>query len=158
MANELTNLKPCEGAHKKRMRIGRGEGSGKGKTAGRGTKGQRSRGKGKVTIWFESGQMPLHRRLPKRGFKNIFSKDYTEVRLDKIAAIFDDKAEVTAAALKESGLVSKVAKDGIKVLGNGEINKSLTIYAAKFTASAAKKIEAAGGKALLLSQVESTEA
>ena len=157
MANELTNLKPCKGAHKKRMRVGRGEGSGKGKTAGRGTKGQHSRGTGKVPIWFEGGQMPLHRRLPKRGFKNIFAKQYTTVRLDKIAAIFDGKTDVTAKSLKENGLISKVAKDGIKILGNGEIDKSLTIYASKFTASATQKIEAAGGKAILLN-VDATTA
>ena len=146
MANELSNLRPPAGAHRKKKRIGRGQGSGHGTTAGRGSKGQRARGT--VPASFEGGQMPLARRLPKRGFKNIFAKKYTTVRLDKIAAAFDDGAEVTIEALQASGLVSKVAKHGVKVLGNGDVNKSLTIHAAKFTKSAKQKIEEAGGKAL----------
>ena len=146
MANELSNLRPPSGAHRKKMRIGRGQGSGNGTTAGRGSKGQRARGT--VPASFEGGQMPLHRRLPKRGFKNIFSKQYSTVRLDKIASNFEAGAEVTGEALQKAGLISKLGKHGLKVLGNGEIDKALTIYAAKFTASAKQKIEAAGGKAL----------
>jgi len=146
MANELSNLRPPSGAHKKKMRIGRGQGSGNGTTAGRGSKGQRARGT--VPASFEGGQMPLARRLPKRGFKNIFSKKYSIVRLDKISTAFDAGTEVTLEALKNAGLVTKPAKDGIKILGNGEIDKALTIHADKFTASAKQKIEAAGGKAL----------
>lgn len=146
MANELSNLRPPTGAHKKKKRIGRGQGSGSGTTAGRGSKGQRARGT--VPAHFEGGQMPLARRLPKRGFKNIFSKQYSIVRLDKIAPHFEDGAEVTLDSLKSAGLISKVAKHGVKVLGNGDLDKALTIHAAKFTASAKAKIEKAGGKAI----------
>jgi large subunit ribosomal protein L15 len=143
MANELSNLKPRPRAHKKAKRIGRGFASGDGKTSGRGQKGQRARSK--VAIWFEGGQMPLHRRLAKRGFTNIFAKKYTEVRLDKISANFEAGTEVNATVLLEHGVISKVAKDGIKVLGNGDIDKALTVTAEKFTKSAKAKIEAAGG-------------
>ena len=147
MANELSNLKPRPGAHKKAKRIGRGFASGDGKTSGRGQKGQRARSK--VAIWFEGGQMPLHRRLAKRGFTNIFAKEYTVVRLDKIAANFDAGAEVNATSLLENGIIDKVAKDGIKILGNGELDKALNITATKFTKSAKSKIEAAGGTAIV---------
>jgi large subunit ribosomal protein L15 len=143
MANELSNLKPSAGSTKPRKRVGRGEGSGKGKTAGRGTKGQGARNT--VHPRFEGGQMPLQRRLPKRGFNNIFGKRYTEVRIDRISSRFADGAVVDVASLREVGLISKVAKHGIKVLGNGDIDKALTIKAAKFTKSAADKIAAAGG-------------
>ena len=146
MANELSNLKPRPGAHKKAKRIGRGFASGDGKTSGRGQKGQRARSK--VAIWFEGGQMPLHRRLAKRGFTNIFAKEYTIVRLDKISANFEVGAEVNATTLLENGIIDKVAKDGIKILGNGEIDKALNITATKFTKSAKAKIEAAGGSAI----------
>jgi large subunit ribosomal protein L15 len=145
MANELSNLKPSPGSTKPRKRVGRGEGSGKGKTAGRGTKGQGARNT--IHPRFEGGQMPLQRRLPKRGFNNIFAKRYTEVGLDKIAAKFGKGDTVDAAALKEAGVISKIEKNGIKVLGNGDIDKALTIKAAKFTKSAAEKIAAAGGTA-----------
>jgi len=145
MANELSNLKPSPGSTKARKRVGRGEGSGKGKTAGRGTKGQGARNT--IHPRFEGGQMPLQRRLPKRGFNNIFAKRYTEVGLDKISAKFAKGDTVDAAALKEAGVISKIEKNGIKVLGNGEIDKALTIKAAKFTKSAADKIAAAGGAA-----------
>ena len=148
MSNELSNLKPPKGAHKKAKRIGRGFSSGDGKTSGRGQKGQRARSK--VAPWFEGGQMPLHRRLPKRGFTNIFAKKYTEVRLDKISAAFKNGDTVDAKSVVESGLASKIAKHGIKVLGNGELDKSLTVVAAKFTKSAQAKIEAAGGKVQIL--------
>jgi large subunit ribosomal protein L15 len=143
MANELSNLKPPVGGYKSRTRVGRGEGSGKGRTAGRGQKGQRKRGT--VHAGFEGGQMPLHRRLPKRGFNNIFAKQYTEVRLDRLANRFSAGEVVDAASLKERGVIKKVAKDGIKVLGNGDLTVALTVRAAKFTASAAEKIESAGG-------------
>ena len=143
MANELSNLAPPAGAYRTGKRYGRGEGSGKGKTAGRGTKGQWARNT--VPARFEGGQMPLQRRLPKRGFNNIFSKKYTVVRLDHIAARFSEGEVVDAAALKERGVVKKIHADGVKVLGNGEIGHALTVRAAKFTSSAAEKIKAAGG-------------
>ncbi len=143
MANELSNLKPSPGSTKPRKRVGRGEGSGKGKTAGRGTKGQGARNT--IHPRFEGGQMPLQRRLPKRGFNNIFAKQYTEVRVDRISEKFSKGDTVDAAALKEAGVISKIAKNGIKVLGNGDIDKALTVKAAKFTKSAADKIAAAGG-------------
>jgi len=151
MANELSNLKPQPGSRKSPMRIGRGEGSGKGKTAGRGTKGQRARGT--VPIGFEGGQMPLHRRLPKRGFKNIHATHYFEVSVEKLNATFEDGATVDIRAVKAAGLISeKIDKDGrllkyanLKVLGNGEISKKLHVVADKFTKSAQSKIEAAGG-------------
>lgn len=145
MANELSSLSPAPGSRKTRMRVGRGEGSGKGKTSGRGTKGQRSRAS--LAAAFEGGQTPLHRRLPKRGFVNIFAKRYTEVRVDRIGAHFSAGEIVDAEALKARGLVSKVEPDGIKVLGNGEIACAVTVRAAAFTGSAAAKIAAAGGKA-----------
>jgi large subunit ribosomal protein L15 len=143
MANELSNLKPATGAYKKRTRLGRGEGSGKGKTAGRGSKGQRKRGT--IRPGFEGGQMPLHRRLPKRGFKNIFAKDFTAVRLDRIAAKFSEGEVVDAESLKARGLVKKIGKNGIKILGNGEIGYALTVRATRFTRSAEEKITNAGG-------------
>lgn len=145
MADELSNLAPAPGSRKSRMRVGRGEGSGKGKTAGRGMKGQRARNT--VSAGFEGGQMPLHRRMPKRGFTNIFALEFTEVRLDRIADRFPAGSVVDAQALKASGLVSKVEKNGIKVLGNGDLAHALTIRASRFTRSAVAKIEAAGGKA-----------
>jgi large subunit ribosomal protein L15 len=145
MANELSKLSPSPGSTKKRMRVGRGEGSGKGKTAGRGTKGQLARGT--VHAKFEGGQMPLQRRLPKRGFNNIHGKRYTEVRLDKIAARFEKGETVNAAALKDRGVIASIARHGVKVLGNGELGHALNIQAAKFTKSASEKINAAGGTA-----------
>ena len=142
---ELHDLSPSSGSHRMHKRKGRGPGSGNGKTAGRGTKGQGARNT--IHPRFEGGQMPLQRRLPKRGFNNIFAKRYTEVGLDKISAKFAKGDTVDAAALKEAGVISKIEKNGIKVLGNGEIDKALTIKAAKFTKSAADKIAAAGGAA-----------
>jgi large subunit ribosomal protein L15 len=143
MANELSNLMPAKGAYKKRTRLGRGEGSGKGKTAGRGSKGQHKRGT--VRRGFEGGQMPLHRRLPKRGFKNIFSKDITAIRLDRIVAKFAAGEVVDAESLKARGLAKKIGKNGIKILGNGEIGYALTFRATHFTRSAEEKITSAGG-------------
>ena len=141
----LHELSPVPGSTKEAKRKGRGHGSGNGKTAGRGHKGQNARSGGGVRPGFEGGQMPLYRRLPKRGFVNIFAKTYTEVKVSALN-IFDDGAEVTAEVLKEAGVIKKI-NDGITVLGNGEITKKLTVKAAKFTQSAKSKIEAAGGKA-----------
>ena len=169
MANELSNLSPREGARRNKMRVGRGEGSGKGKTAGRGTKGQRSRGTGKVPIGFEGGQMPLHRRLAKRGFKNIHGTTYIEIGLDRIAAKFDAGSTVDLHTLKEAGLISqKIEKETpkgkvllrnirIKILGNGELDKALTIVADKFTKGAITKIEAAGGTATVVGSDDGAE-
>lgn len=151
MANELSNLKPSSGSRKKAMRVGRGEGSGKGKTAGRGMKGQRARGT--VPIGFEGGQMPLHRRLPKRGFNNIHAVHYYEITVAKLEQAFDAGVTIDIRAMKSAGLISsKIEKNGrllktakVKILGNGELTKGLTVVADKFTKSAAAKIEAAGG-------------
>ena len=142
---KLFELKPGEGSTKDTKRRGRGHGSGNGKTAGRGHKGQNARSGGGVRIGFEGGQMPIYRRLPKRGFTNIFAKAYAEVKVSDLNK-FEDGAVVDAQALIEAGIISKKL-DGVKVLGNGEITKKVTVKAAKFTATAASKIEAAGGKA-----------
>lgn len=144
---ELNNLKPNAGAVKKGKRVGRGTASGYGKTAGRGQDGQKSRSGGGVRIGFEGGQMPLYRRLPKRGFNNYdFEKKYTTINLDRLAD-FEDNAEISADILKEAGIIKKIEKDGLKILGGGELTKKVTIKANKFTKSAIEKIEAAGGKA-----------
>ncbi len=142
---KLFELTPAIGSVKDSKRKGRGHGSGNGKTAGRGHKGQNARSGGGVRIGFEGGQMPIYRRLPKRGFTNIFAKQYAEVKVSELNK-FEDGAVVDANALIEMGIISK-ALDGVKVLGNGELTKKITVKAAKFTASAASKIEAAGGKA-----------
>ncbi|MBQ4160099.1 MAG: 50S ribosomal protein L15 [Clostridia bacterium] len=141
----LEELQPTEGSKFVAKRKGRGPGSGNGKTAGKGHKGQNARSGGGVRPGFEGGQMPIYRRLPKRGFTNIFAKEYVTVNVEVLER-FESGAEVTAEALKEAGIISKV-KDGIKVLGRGEITKPLTVKAAKFTQSAVEKITAAGGKA-----------
>lgn len=140
---KLHELKPVEGSRQVRNRVGRGTSSGNGKTAGRGQKGQKARGK--VRLGFEGGQMPLFRRMPKRGFKNINRKEYAIVNLETLNK-FEDGAEVTPALLVESGII-KDEKDGIKVLGNGTLNKQLTVKASKFSASAKEAIESKGGKA-----------
>ena len=142
---KLYELTPSEGSTKDSKRKGRGHGTGNGKTAGRGHKGQNARSGGGVRIGFEGGQMPLYRRLPKRGFTNIFAKEYTEVNIAQLNKL-EAGTVVTAESLKEAGIISKIC-DGIKVLGNGELDKSLTVQAKKFTKSAVEKIEAAGGKA-----------
>lgn len=141
---KLNELQPSEGSRFTRSRKGRGRSAGNGKTAGRGQKGQKARGK--TRLGFEGGQMPLYRRIPKRGFTNMNRKEYALVNLSTLNDHFEDGAEVTAAALIEAGVV-KNEKDGIKVLGNGEISKKLTVKAQKFSASASAAIEAAGGKA-----------
>ena len=132
-----------------RNRVGRGPGSGNGKTSGRGQKGQKSRSGGGVRVGFEGGQMPLARRLPKRGFKNPFRKIYTEVNVELLNR-FENGTEVTAELLKSTGAISKIEKDGVKILGEGTLEKAVTVKAAKFTASAQEKIEKAGGKAELV--------
>ncbi|GEP20123.1 50S ribosomal protein L15 [Pediococcus argentinicus] len=139
---KLNELKASEGSRTSRKRIGRGTSSGNGKTAGRGQKGQKARGK--VRLGFEGGQMPLYRRIPKRGFTNINRKEYAVVNLDRLN-VFDDGAEVTPEALLKAGIISKQLS-GVKVLGNGEVSKKLTVKANKFSDSAVKAIEAAGGK------------
>ena len=142
---KLHELSPAAGANRPSKRIGRGPASGQGKTAGKGHKGQKARSGGSIRLGFEGGQMPLQRRIPKRGFNNIFATKYATVNvaaLDK----FEDGATVDAAALKDAGLISKTL-DGVKVLGNGDLKKKLTVKAAAFSESAKAKIEAAGGKA-----------
>lgn len=142
---KLHELKLAEGSRKPRRRVGRGIGSGMGKTSTRGTKGQFSRTGGGTRPGFEGGQMPLYRRLPKRGFKNTFAKKYAEVNVEQLNC-FDNGAVVDPAALIEAGILKNVL-DGVRVLGNGELTKSLTVQAQGFTKSAQQKIEAAGGKA-----------
>lgn len=142
---KLNELSPAPGSNEKAYRKGRGPGSGNGKTAGRGHKGQNARSGGGVRPGFEGGQMPLYRRLPKRGFKNIFAKKYVEINLSDLNKL-EAGTEVTAELLREKGIISKVC-DGIVVLGRGEIDKNLTVKAARISASAKEKIEAAGGKA-----------
>lgn len=141
---KLHELKPAEGSRSSRKRVGRGIGSGTGKTAGKGTKGQNSRSGGGVRPGFEGGQNPLFRRLPKRGFTNINLKDYAVVNLDALNR-FDEGTEITPALLIESGVVSN-ERSGIKILGNGSLEKKLTVKAHKFSGSAKEAIEAAGGQ------------
>ena len=141
----LHDLHPAAGSTKTRKCKGRGMASGNGKTAGRGHKGQWARSGGGVRPGFEGGQMPLVRRLPKRGFNNVFAKEYSEVNVAKLN-IFEDGAEVTFEALVEKGLANKNA-DGVRILGNGKLEKKLTVKAHGITAGAKEKIEAAGGKA-----------
>ncbi len=146
MANELANLKPPAGARKKRTRRGRGEGSGLGKTSGRGQKGAGARSGSGTRPGFEGGQMPLQRRLPKRGFHNPFSKDFETINVSALNR-FAAGTEVTAELLRSSGAISRIGKDGVKVLGNGDIGVALTVKVARFSKTAAEKIAAAGGKA-----------
>ena len=144
----LHDLKPTEGSTSARKRVGRGTGSGLGKTSAKGHKGQKARS-GSKKNGFEGGQMPLARRLPKRGFTNIFAKEYSTVNVDKLN-VFEDGTVVTAELLKETGILSKIEKDGLKVLGRGELTKRLDVKAAKFTETAQKAIEAVGGTAEVL--------
>ncbi|WP_318616128.1 50S ribosomal protein L15 [Sporosarcina sp. YIM B06819] len=141
---KLHDMKPADGARKKRKRVGRGTGSGHGKTSGRGHDGQNSRSGGGVRLGFEGGQIPLFQRLPKRGFTNINRKEYAIVNLDTLNR-FDAGTEVTPELLLESGIVSN-AKSGIKILGNGTLDKKITVKAHKFSASAVEAIEKAGGQ------------
>ena len=140
---KLHELKPAKGAVKAKRRLGRGTATGQGKTAGRGQKGQKSRSGGGVRVGFEGGQMPLARRLPKRGFKNRNTKEIVGINVEALNR-FEDGAEVTIAALVESGLVSN-PKDGVKILGNGELTKKLTVKVTAVSEGAKAKIEAAGG-------------
>lgn len=145
---KLHELKPAEGSRSSRKRIGRGIGSGTGKTAGKGHKGQNARSGGGVRPGFEGGQNPIFRRLPKRGFTNINRKDYAIVNLDALNR-FDEGTEITPALLIESGVVSN-ERSGIKILGNGSLEKKLTVKAHKFSGSAKEAIEAAGGQTEVL--------
>ncbi len=142
---KLHELSPAPGSVSERKRIGRGHGSGNGKTAGKGHKGQKARSGGGVRIGFEGGQMPLARRIPKRGFNNIFAKKYAYVNVSSLNK-FVDGTEVDTEMLIASGLI-KNEYDGVKVLGNGDITSKITVKAAKFSQSAKEKIEKAGGKA-----------
>ena len=146
---KLHELKPAKGAVKAKRRLGRGTATGQGKTAGRGQKGQWSRSGGGVRVGFEGGQMPLARRLPKRGFKNPFKKVYTEINVEALNR-FENGTEITAELLRSSKVISKIEKDGVKILGEGNLERAITVQAAKFTASAQEKIEKAGGKAELV--------
>ena len=141
---DLSNLKPAIGSTKNRKRLGRGQGSGTGKTSGKGHKGQNARSGGGVKPGFEGGQMPLQRRIPKRGFTTLTRKEYALVNLRDLAQ-FEPGSVVDIEALSKTGLVSQI-KDGVKILGDGELSLALTIKAHKFSKSAVAKIEAAGGK------------
>ena len=143
---DLSNLKPAPGAKKTRKRVGRGPGSGNGKTAGRGNKGAQSRSGYSFKRGFEGGQMPLHRRLPKRGFNNIFRTEYAVVNLDQLEGQFDAGSTITPDTLREAGLVH-TKRLPIKVLGRGDITKAFTVQAHKFSGKAAEKLAAVGGKA-----------
>lgn len=145
----LENLTPNKDARKAGKRLGRGIGSGLGKTSGKGHKGQWARSGGGVRPGFEGGQMPLIRRVPKRGFNNAFAKEYSIINISDLE-IFENGTVVTKELLLEKGLLSKVENYGVKVLDNGALTKSLTVQAQKFTKSAAEKIEQAGGKAEVL--------
>ncbi len=140
---DLSNLSPAPGARRKPKRIGRGPGSGHGKTATRGHKGQRSRSGRKQYFGFEGGQMPLHRRIPKRGFTNIFRKEYAVVNVGDLAAL---DGEVTPEVLQREGYVRRI-RDGVKILGTGELNKAIVVKAHRFSRSAMEKISRAGGRA-----------
>jgi large subunit ribosomal protein L15 len=141
---KIHELKPAAGSRKPRKRIGRGPGSGAGKTAGRGHKGQRSRSGYSSQRGFEGGQMPLHRRLPKRGFVNIFRKEYRTVNVERLNGL-EAGSVVTPETLQQAGLLKK-GRDAVKVLGHGELKVALTVQAHRFTKTAIQKIEAAGGK------------
>ncbi|GAB4351556.1 MAG: 50S ribosomal protein L15 [Candidatus Abyssubacteria bacterium] len=142
---ELNTISPAKGAKKKPKRVGRGPGSGRGKTAGKGHKGQKARSGPKSARGYEGGQMPLQRRVPKRGFRNIFKKLYEVVNVEQLN-IFESGTEISPETLRQKGMV-KLNRDGVKILGNGELKTSLTVRANLFSRSAKDKIEAAGGKA-----------
>ena len=142
---KLHELHPAEGSTTAAKRLGRGVGSGLGKTAGKGHKGAKARSGGGKRPGFEGGQMPLYRRVPKKGFTNIFGTEYAEVNVGQLE-VFNDGVVVNAELLKAAGIIKKTM-DGVKILGNGELTKKLTVEAAKFTESAKQKIEAVGGKA-----------
>ncbi len=145
---KLHELSPAQGSAKARYRKGRGPGSGNGKTAGRGHKGQNARSGGGVRPGFEGGQLPIYRRLPKRGFNNHFAKEYAIINVGRLNE-FDEGSVINVQTLLECGMLNK-ALDGLKVLGNGELTKKLTVEASVFSATAKEKIEAAGGKAQVI--------
>ena len=142
---KLHELQPAEGSTTAKKRLGRGVGSGLGKTSGKGHKGAKARSGGGKRPGFEGGQMPLYRRVPKKGFTNIFGTDYAAVNIERLE-VFEDGATVDFQALKDAGIIKKEL-GGVKIMGGGELTKKLTVKAAKFTASAKEKIEALGGKA-----------
>lgn len=143
---KIHELSPAPGSRKAPRRVGRGNGSGLGKTSGKGQKGQTSRSGGSIRPGFEGGQMPLVRRIPKRGFTNNFKKQYTTLNVEELS-VFEEGTVITAEFLKQIGFISKIQVDGLKILGDGELDKKLTIKASKFTKSAQEKIVAAGGVA-----------
>ena len=147
MIMKLSELEAAPGSRKNRKRVGRGIGSGSGKTSGRGQKGQKSRSGGNPHPWFEGGQMPLYRRLPKRGFTNIFRKEYEVVNLVQLIKL-KNEGPVTPTVLKSKGMIHKI--DLVKILGNGELTEAVTIHAHKFSKSAKNKIEKSGGKAITI--------
>ena len=154
MSKNLSNLRAPKAANSNKKRVGRGMGSGMGKTSARGHKGQRSRSGSHMMRGFEGGQMPLHRRLPKRGFTNVFRTEYSVINLSRIAELHEElgQAELTLEAFTAKGLLKK--RDGlVKVLGDGELTAAITVHAHKFSKSAQEKIEKAGGKAMQLSVV-----
>ncbi len=153
----LSNLKPAEGSKHSKKRVGRGQGTGQGVQAGRGHKGAQSRSGYSFKRGFEGGQMPLHRRIPKRGFHNLFRTEYAVVNLDALAERFDDGTTVTLELLVERGLINN-ARRPVKVLARGDISKKLTIQAHKFSGKAAEKIAAAGGAAEVLATTVAKEA
>ncbi len=157
MALSLNNLKPAKGSTHKKKRVGRGPGSGLGKTAGRGHKGQKSRSGYSSRAGFEGGQMPLQRRLPKRGFTNIFKKEWIEISLGKIEENFEAGSEVTPEMLHERGLIKK-AKHDLVILGTGDVTKALNISAHRFTKTAKEKIEKAGGTATVIVKTKAAAA
>jgi len=144
---KLSELKAVPGSRKDRKRVGRGIGSGTGKTSGRGHKGQKSRSGGNPHPWFEGGQMPLYRRLPKRGFTNIFKKEYEIVNLGQLAGL-ETKDPITPEFLRDKGVIRRV--NLVKILGNGELSEAVTVHAQKFSRSAVEKIEKSGGKVVIL--------
>lgn len=164
---DLSNITPPQGANRDRKRLGRGPGSTLGKTAGKGHKGQKARAGGGIRRGFEGGQMPLHRRLPKRGFYNLFAKQIATLNVRDLEKFFEDGDEVTLETLAQKGLIpakydadtaTAVLKvDGVKILGHGEISKKLTVSAHKFSKSAVEKIEAAGGSTVVLTKKERAE-
>lgn len=154
MVIALNNLKPAKGANRKNKRVGRGIGSGHGKTATRGSKGQLSRSGTSVRAGFEGGQMPLYRRLPKRGFRNISRKEYAVVNIERLASM-DKRVPIDPALLKEKGIVKNL-KDGVKILGVGELKKALHVRAHKFSKKAAEIIQNAGGTVEIIKKPTTT--
>jgi len=144
---KLSELEAAPGSRKNRKRVGRGIGSGSGKTSGRGQKGQKSRSGGNPHPWFEGGQMPLYRRLPKRGFTNIFRKEYEVINLGQLIKL-KNESPITPVVLKSKGMIHKI--DLVKILGNGELTEAVTVHAHKFSKSAKDKIEKSGGKAITI--------